>query len=77
MTGDASKHHGIPRRVFVFVLGLGFLLMRPRRFSCDPHVEGWIEDMEILAVPLTELRRRIRAEEYELEDKDNSGFATH
>lgn len=77
MSGEASRHHGISRRVFVFGSELGFLLVRPRHSSCDPHVEARMEDMEILAVPLTELRRRIRAEEYELEETDNPGNATH
>ncbi len=36
-----------------------------------------MEDMEILTVPLTEMQRRIRAEEYELGDKDNPGNTTH
>lgn len=77
MSGEAGRHHGISRRVFVFGSGLGFLLARPRRSSCDPHVEARMEDLEILTVPLTELQRRIRAEEYELGDNDNPGNATH
>lgn len=77
MTGVASKRHGISRRLFVFALGLGFLPMRPRRFPSGPHVDAQVEDLEILAVPLSELRRKLRAEEHELEDKDNSGYATY
>ncbi len=68
MSSEASRHHGISRRVFVLGSGLGFLLVRPSLSSCAPHVEPRMEDMEILTVPLTELRRQIRAEEYELGD---------
>lgn len=64
----ASRDFATSGRVFVLCSGLGFLLVRPRLSSCAPHVEPRMEDMEILTVPLTELRRQIRAEEYELGD---------